>query len=132
MSRTGAEGDRRLGNLLQVGEIVSVDPGAATARVRFEGLETHDIPWMQPRAGAGNFWWPPEVGEWVMVGAPSGDLAQSVILGSVNTGRNPAHGAPETFRLTFGGSDYLEWAGGNLTIQCSGTVTINGARIDLN
>lgn len=131
MSMTASEGDRRNGNMLQLGEVIEVDPGAAKVRVKIGDLETDWIPWMS-KAGADHAWWPLEAGEWVVVGAPSGDMAQAIVLGSVPTGGFPAHGAAGTFRLSFGSGAYIEHTGGNLNIVAPGTITLNGARIDLN
>ena len=91
MSFPGAETDRRVANLLMLGHIESVNAAAATARVALGGdLGTTDIPVGQIRAGALAMHWMPSVGEQVLIGCPSGDLAQAVILASVFAGNVPA------------------------------------------
>jgi phage baseplate assembly protein V len=132
MSEQAAEADRRIENLLLTGKVIEVDPPSGKARVKCGDVETQLIPWMTPRAASDHSWWPLQVGEWVMIGAPSGDLAQAVILGAVPTGKNPPYGAADTFRLSFEGGSYIEFAGGNITIHATGDLILQGANVRLN
>ncbi|MCF6432911.1 phage baseplate assembly protein V [Leisingera sp. MMG026] len=133
MSKQAAEADRRIENTLLTGKVIEVDAASGKARVDFGGeLETQLIPWMAQRAAENHSWWPLQIGEWVMVGAPSGDLAQAVILGAIPTGTNPPHGAADTFRLSFAGGSYIEFAGGNITIHATGDLILQGANVRLN
>ncbi len=95
MSYQGAENDRRLGNVLQIGTVASVNPGAATAKVQIGDLITPEIPVGQFRAGAMQFWWMPSEGEQVLVGAPSGDMAQAVLVCSIYAGNSPSSNGDE-------------------------------------
>lgn len=132
MTASVADTDRRIGNGIQLGEVIEVDNANGMVRVRIGELETDFIPWTSIKAGSNHFWWPLEEGEWVVVGAPSGDIAQAVILGSVPTGKNPGHGAGDTFRMTAADGSYVEMAGGNITIHATGDVIITGANVRIN
>ena len=103
MSYETAEADRRIGALLQIGTIIEVDENAATARVQMGDLTTPMIPVNALRAGGIQIWWMPTEGEQVMVGAPSGDLAQAAILASYYAGNAPsANGAEPMINLNGG------------------------------
>jgi phage baseplate assembly protein gpV len=97
MSRAGAEADRRIGAIANVGTVVAIDVGTGRARVRLGDLETASIPVMQMRSGAVRMTWMPSVGEQVTVLAPSGDLARAFVLGSLPIDGNavaPSAGEP--------------------------------------
>lgn len=87
-----AEAERRLAGLIQIGTIESVDYAAATARVRVGAILTAALPMVAQRAGKDRAWWPYEAGEQVCVLAPSGDLAQGVILGAIYSSAAPPNG----------------------------------------
>ncbi len=93
-----AELARRLANLVRVGTIQEVD--ASTARVRVQYAETGGgpvltgwLPWITARAGGDRSWWAPEVAEQVLLLAPSGELAQAVVLPALY---RQAYPAPES------------------------------------
>ncbi|MFV1492395.1 phage baseplate assembly protein V [Phaeobacter sp. JH18-32] len=132
MSEQLAEADRRIENLLMTGKVIAVDAASGRARVQCGDIETDLIPWMAQRAASNHSWWPLQTGEWVMLAAPFGDLAQAVILGALPTGKNPPHGAPDTFRLSFEGGSYIEAAGGNITIKAVGELFLQGAKVRIN
>lgn len=127
MSYHTAEGDRRIENTLQMGEVVAVDTTAGTARVRLGDLTTHQIPWMTQKAAGDHAWWPLQEGEWVMVGAPSGDMAQAVILGAVPTGKNPPHGGAGIWRLSFEDGSFIEFDNGEVNINATGDINFTAA-----
>ncbi len=132
MSEQAAEADRRAENTLLTGEVIEVDAANGKARVKCGDVETDFIPWLSAKAASHHAWWPLEKGEWVMIGAPSGDLAQAAIIGSIPTGTNPPHGAAETFRLSFAGGSYIEFSGGNITIKATGDLILQGAKVMVN
>jgi len=107
MSFEAAEADRRIGGLLQIGTIVEIDPAAATARVQLGDLTTPMIPVNAMRAGGIQIWWMPQTGEQVMVGAPSGDIAQAAILASYYAGNAPSENAAEPMINLAGGRMHL-------------------------
>lgn len=115
MSRAVAEGDRRQGNVLMIGKVTGVNPGAATARVDLGGLPSPELPVGQLRAGALSFWWMPSVGEQVLVGCPSGDVAQGVIICAIFAGNAPSSNAAVPM---------IDLAGGEMEIK--GTLKITG------
>ena len=90
MSEAVADLDRRVGNVVRVGTVVSVDPGRATAVVSFGELQSPPMPVGQLSAGIIQFWWMPSAGEQVVVVAESGDLAQGVIVASLYAGNAPS------------------------------------------
>lgn len=115
MSRQVAEGDRRAGNVAQLGVVTAVDPGASRAQVDLGGLPTAMIPVGQLRAGPLSLWWMPAEGEQVLVISPSGDFAQAVIVCSVFAGNAP--GADPT-------TPVMDLAGG--TMQILGNLEVTG------
>lgn len=122
MSRAAAELDRRVGALLSVGTVVSIDNARATARVRLGDLETMDVPVMQLRSGTIRMHWMPSPGEQVTVAAPSGDLGRAFVMGSLPIDGNAV--APDA------GSPTMDLGGGTLRVigdlHVDGTVTVTG------
>ena len=119
MSFAVAETERRLANVVRIGRVASIDASAATARVDLGGITTPDIPVGQLRAGAVRLKWMPSPGEQVLIAAPSGDLAQAVIVCSIFASNAP------------GGSDpSINLGGGTLVIdgdlQVTGDVEAGG------
>ncbi len=78
-----ADTRRRGMEILRRGKVKNVDYARARATVKFGGQETAFLPWFTERAGPDITWWPPEPGEQVLVFAPSGNLKQGLILGSL-------------------------------------------------
>lgn len=124
----GAEADRRIGNVVQIGTIVSIDNGTGRARVRIGDLDTPALQVMQIRSGTIKMHWMPAPGEQVTVLAPSGDMARAFIMGSLPINGNmvaPDAGSPTmdlgggTLRLV--GNLYVD---GN--IEVTGDVTASG------
>lgn len=91
MSFTQAELERRLANIISWGTVEEADYPNARVKVRCGGVLTDWLPWMTQRAGGDRSWWAPEVGEQVVLLAPSGELAQAVVLLGVF---QAAHAAP--------------------------------------
>lgn len=81
--------DRRLANLVQIGRVSDVDTARGLAVVDMDGPATDWIPWVTLRAGGDRTWWCPEVGEQVLVVAPSGELASAVIVGALYQDAHP-------------------------------------------
>jgi len=111
-----AEADRRIGNVVQLGRVVSIDTTGQKARVRIGDIETTDIPVAQLTSGKIKFHWMPSPGEQVVVLAPSGDLARAFVQGSVP---QSGHGvAPDAETPT------IDLGGGTLSII--GDITVDG------
>ena len=90
---------RRLANVVRAGTVAELDAGGYRVRVRYDTDEkgaailTAPIPWAVARAGPDRTWWAPEVGEQVLLLAPSGELTQAIALPALYS---DAHAAPET------------------------------------
>lgn len=84
-----AETDRRLGNLVQVGVVESVENSHAKVRLD-DDLVTTGLPWIERRSGSVRTGTTPTVGEQVVVLAPSGELGAGMILGGLASDERPA------------------------------------------
>lgn len=130
--------NRRVANLISVGKIESVDYATATARVRLGGNLTADLPLPAASAGGNRTWSPPEVGEQVIVLSPSGNLASGCIVSSLYSDAAPAPGdRAGLHRTVYANGAVIEYdrdanrfmmdlAGGSVTINAAGGLTING------
>lgn len=151
-----AELFRRLDNMIRHGTIAAVDHGDPAqgkpprCRVQTGKILTGWIPFYTRRAGSTNDWDPVSDGEQCTVFSPSGDLAQGVALVGLYSDANPAtSNDPAVHRVEWANGDYVEHnaetgayslkvAGhvnieaASLTINCTGAVSINGSRVDLN
>ncbi len=128
--------NRRLANIVTIGTIDSVDYGAATARVRIGDLVTAGMPMRTMRAGGDQTWAPHEVGEQVIVLAPSGNLSCGVIIGALYSDHGAANGDRAGLqRASFANGAVIEYdrdanqftmnlGGGSIVIK--GAVTITG------
>ena len=61
--------------LVQIAAIVEADYEQAKVKVKMGDIITHWLPWLTVRAHNNKTWWAPEVGEQVLLLAPSGELA---------------------------------------------------------
>lgn len=86
----GPDIDRRIENLVTLGTIASVDYATARVRVEAGGMMTAPLPWLTARAGNARTWWPPSVGEQVLLLCPGGDPARGVVLPGIYTTASPA------------------------------------------
>lgn len=82
--------DRRLANVVRIGKIAELDEANARVKVELGDVKTDWLPWASVRAGGDRSWTAPEVGEQVMLIAPSGELAAAVVMGSVPQDSHPA------------------------------------------
>ncbi|MBP2856552.1 phage baseplate assembly protein V [Dickeya oryzae] len=87
-----AELMRLLENLLRVGVVTAVDPESWRVRVKSGELLTDWLRWNTTRAGAFNVWFPPAVGEQVLLGCLGGNPETAVIIGSLFSEAHPAPG----------------------------------------
>lgn len=115
-----ADFQRRLSNLVRVGVVASVDLPNARCRVTIGDLLTAPLPFLTAKAGPDKTWHPPEVGEQVLVLAPSGELTAGFVLGGVYTTTNPPPSAsPDVSKMAFsdGSSATYDRALHSLTID---------------
>ena len=82
--------DRRLANVVRVGTIKELDEANARAKVDLGDLTTDWLPWATGRSGGNRSWDAHEVGEQVLLFAPSGELAAAVVMGSIPQDAYPA------------------------------------------
>ena len=80
MKNTPADLLRMLVNVVRFGKIAEVDCDLKLVRVKVGGNLTDWRPWLAQRAGLDQTWWPPTVGEQVVLLSPEGDFNQSIIL----------------------------------------------------
>ena len=89
---------RRLANVIREGTVAEVDTANYRLRVEYDAdddgnpILTAPIPWLTCRAGEDRTWWAPEIGEQVVLLAPSGELTQALALPALYSDENPAPG----------------------------------------
>ena len=150
---------RRQANTLRVGTVMAVDPANNLLRVKSGNIETDWIRWGVRRAKGTRTWSALEVGEQVLLGCPSGDLRQAVVLCAIpQDAAPPAGDTAEIERTEYPdgtvaeydhGAHRLLWNLGptiitadrsSLVLECNGSkiimdaagIRLIGARIDLN
>lgn len=84
--------DRRLAGAIRLGTISALDTAKARVRVKSGDIETGWLPWTGTRSGHDSEWSAPEVGEQVVLAAPSGDLSQAVVIGTIPQDAHPPVG----------------------------------------
>ena len=77
------EAERRLSNLVMLGQVAELDAARARVRVQAGPILTAWLPFATVRAGLDRTWHAPEPGEQVVLVAPGGDLNQAVVVGSL-------------------------------------------------
>ena len=133
------EGARRISNLIRYGVVKEADYEKALIRVELQDGEllTDWIPWVTLRAGGDQFWWAPEVGEVMLLLAPSGELANAVALPAAFSNSNQNGDRATVQRQTFEDGTVIEYdrEASTYTIDAtasSGTVIIKANQIELN
>ncbi|WP_323507242.1 MULTISPECIES: phage baseplate assembly protein V [unclassified Glaciimonas] len=88
---------RLLLNLIRLGTIAEIDHDAHHVRVQVGNNLTNWRPWTTTRAGDAQTWWPPSLGEQVILLSPEGNFDHGVILPAVYSDQfvppstDPAH-----------------------------------------
>ena len=77
------DAERRLSNLVMLGQVAELDAERARVRVQAGPILTAWLPFATVRAGLDRTWHAPEPGEQVVLVAPGGDLNQAVVVGSL-------------------------------------------------
>ena len=77
------EAERRLSNLVMLGQVAELDAKKARVRVQAGPILTAWLPFATVRAGLDRTCHAPEAGEQVVLVAPGGDLNQAVVVGSL-------------------------------------------------
>ncbi|WP_211471715.1 phage baseplate assembly protein V [Collimonas humicola] len=84
-------------NLIQIGTIAEIDYDTQRVRVKIGGNDSDWRPWATSRAGDAQTWFPPSVGEQVIVFSPEGEFTKAVIVPALYSDKfkspstNPAH-----------------------------------------
>jgi phage baseplate assembly protein V len=158
---------RRLANVARYGVVAQADYTGATAgfpavRVDLQGgeIRTDWLPWFTPRAGGDRVWDPPEVGEVVMLLAPSGELGAAAVIPGLFSNGNANGDRAGLQRRTYGDGTVVEYdrqghtltidttastgsvvirtgsasieASGTVSVEAQGQVTISGSTVHLN
>ncbi len=130
--------NRQIANLINIGRVEAVDYAKATARVRIGENVTADLPMPAARAGGNRTWTPLEVGEQVVVVAPSGNLGAAAISHALYSEDGPAPGdRAGLHRTVYANGAVIEYdrdantftldlAGGRVVISAPGGLTITG------
>lgn len=153
------ETERRFNQSIKIGTIEIVDHDAKKIRVAIGSLLTEWLSWPTEMGRNYRRWRPLRAGQQVVLGAPSGDLTQAVIIGMLYSSALPAPSANPNldlvefedgarFQYDSEAHEYIAETGGSsvtmdrdrillssngstLELDASG-IRLNGARIDLN
>jgi phage baseplate assembly protein V len=102
--------DRRLSNLIRLGTVQEVDYQNAKVRIKSGDILTGWLPWTTQRAGGNISWHAPEIGEQIVVLAPSGELNQGVVLPGIYQAQMPAPVAtPDKHHMVYSDGAVLEY-----------------------
>jgi phage baseplate assembly protein V len=116
---------RRLANLIRLGSVKEVDYSRARARVAIGDIITDWLPWLAGFAGNSQEWHPLDIGEQVVVLAPSGDLCQGVILKALYKRNAPSQsGTLHTTHYADGSQVSFDAASGNFIADIKGNAQI--------
>lgn len=147
------EAERRLSNVVMLGQVAQLDASRARVRVQAGPILTAWLPFTTVRAGPDRTWHAPEPGEQVVLVAPGGDLNQAVVLGSLYRKDYPAPSDKPHISLTRWADGAIQsydrehhhWAlsvpaGGTIVLSAGASriemsdagIRLSGPRIDLN
>ncbi|TSE28230.1 phage baseplate assembly protein V [Tepidimonas thermarum] len=147
------EDERRLSNVVLIGQVAELDATRARVRVRAGPILTGWLPFATVRAGPDRTWHAPEPGEQVVLVAPGGDLTQAVVVGSLyRDAYPPPADDPDISRTVWQDGAVLEYdrrqhywhlsvpSGGRIVIEVGPSkiemddagIRITAPRIDLN
>lgn len=133
------EMDRRISNLIRFGTVQEVDYLAAKVRIKAGDILTGWLPWLTSRAGGDISWHAPEIGEQVIILAPSGELNQGVVLAALYQALMPPPVAtPDKHRMQYSDDAVIEYDrashhlqavlpdGATVQLTSTGGITISG------
>jgi phage baseplate assembly protein V len=114
--REATDHARRLSNVARYGTVAEADYSGETAgfpaiRVSLQdgAILTDWLPWFSPRAGKDRVWDPPEVGEVVMLLAPSGELSNGVAISGLFSDGNANGDRAGIHRRTYDDGTVVEY-----------------------
>lgn len=124
--------ERRIANTILIGTVSHVDYAGRRYRVTAGNIVTGWLRFSGTRAGALRMWSPLTVGEQVVVASPSGDLAQGIIMGCLESSANPSPGSDgQTINVVFPDGSKLDFGGGNLSFETGAAVKIKAGSIEM-
>ena len=129
--------ERQISNLVKPGKIVAAQYGnPPRVKVQIGGCTTAWLPWAGGRAGGDRSWFPPEVGEQVLVLSVCGDHSQGFVIPGVYQDSATAPGdSPDKPRIVFKDGATIEYdraahvLTANLTGDGKATVTTGAANV---
>ena len=130
-----AELERKLANLITVGKVTEVNTENRTLKLKVGDNQTDWLNW--PVKNGQNFtsWCPPRVGQQYIIGNPSGDTANGVIIGeiysdAITSGQTDA-GIDET---TFNDGSFIRHNSntGEMQIHAAQHLVLTAPRVDIN
>ncbi len=125
-------------NLVRAGRVSVVIPEHMAVKVVFEDkdrLVSDELPVLTFGSSKNKMYWLPDVGEQVCcLMLPNGHNAGFCIGSFYSDADSPKASDGEIRRIDFGDGSYVQFdrKTGNLDINCTGNVTINGKTINLN
>lgn len=124
-------------NMLRVGVVSSVNPGASMARVTFpdrDGLVSKEVHIGVDGALGTKHYWVPHIGEEVLCAFCSNDnnLGEGYIIRSLyNTQDLPPAASASVRMIQFDDGTIVKNDGGNITVAATGSVTISAPSITI-
>lgn len=123
--------------LIRVGQVVSVDAGACTARVHFDdlGMVSAALPVLQPAAGPRAAYILPNVGDQVLCAFLGNGEEQGFVVGSLYSDSDaPPESGADSWYIEFAGGGGLKYVGASseLTIDANGGVEITAGLVTIN
>ncbi len=125
-------------NLVRAGRVSAVIPERMAVKVVFEDKDrmvSDELPVLTFGSSKNKMYWLPDVGEQVCcLMLPNGHNAGFCIGSFYSDADYPKVSDGEIRRVDFGDGSYVQFdrKTGNLDINCTGNVTINGKTINLN
>ena len=120
-----------MNNIVRFGTVAEVRlSNPARVRVQSGELLTQWLPWSTVRAGKATVWWPPTLGEQVLLLSPGGDLAQAMVLPASFSDANPQPSeSADELRIQFDNGDTLvhNHAEGSFALNCANSITLQAA-----
>ena len=130
--------DSHIKNFIRMGRVSTTNPQKMTVKVVFEdkdNMVSDELPVLVQGSSKNRHYWLPDIGEQVCcLMLPNGHNA-GICLGSYYSEADPpSANSQEVRRMDFGDGSYVQFdrATGNLYINCTGEIRINGKAIYLN
>lgn len=116
----------QIGDLIRKGAIASVDLTAGTATVKIGDIITPELSWCE-LAGEISTWFPPSVGEQVMVLCMEADIESGVILRGLRTTTfpAPASGARAVLKMPDGATFEYDYQASKLIMTLPGSAELS-------